>query len=124
MKILIVGLLLIQQTILLAQTPDPDTPFVPYWEVDIEPEEIECGQVVEVTEPSDIRTICFKDTEKVLSENGVTVKFMVLPAGCVAVIQYRFKIELDVYQDKACPILFYNKGGRYQIEGEIPKLGI
>ena len=110
-----------------AQTPDPDTPFVPYfsWEVDIEPEEKVCDQVVEVTEPSDIKTLCWKDTQKVLSDDGTTVKFMLLPAGCVAIVMYRFKIELDVYQDKQCDILFHNKGGGYEIvPNEQPKTGV
>ena len=116
------------------EPPYPDTPFTPYkevqawefWEyVDAQPEEKVCDQVVEVSEPSDIKTICFTDTHKVLADDGVTVQFMLLPAGCVAIIQYRLKIELDVYQDKHCDILFHNKGAGYQIEKEEqPKIGV
>ena len=92
-------------------------------EVDVGPEEKKCDQVVSIVEPSDIRTICWKDTDKIFAEDGVTVKFMLLPAGCVAVVQYKLKIELDVYQDKNCEILFYNKGGGYRIENEETEIG-
>ena len=106
-----------------AQTPDEDTPYVPYWEyvpqeVDVGPEEKQCDQIVEIVEPSDIRTICWEDTHKVFAEDGVTVRFMLLPAGCVAVVQYRLKLKLDVYQDNHCEILFHNKGAGYRIEDE------
>ena len=106
-----------------AQTPDEDTPYVPYWEyvpqeVDVVPEEKKCDQVVKVKEPSDIRTICWKDTDKVYAEDGVTVKFMLLPAGCTAIVLYRFKVDMDAYQDKNCDILFYNEGGGYMIKDE------
>ena len=99
-----------------------EEPFIPYWEVDAQVEEKKCDQVVEVTEPSDIRTICWLDTNKVFAEDGITVEFMLLPAGCVAIVQYRLKQQLDVYQDRNCAILFQNKGVDYQIEKN-PKIG-
>ena len=99
-----------------SQMPEPDTPFVPYLDVDATPEKKKCDQVVEIVEPSDIRTICWEDTNKLFAEDGETVEFMLLPKGCVAVVQYRLKLQLDVYQDRTCDILFHNKGVGFNIK--------
>ena len=101
----------------VGQAPDPDTPFTPYWEVDVQAEEKVCNEVVEITEPSDIRFTCWKEAEHILGADGVTVKFIVLPAGCVVLVLYKFKYQVDVHQDRECDMLIHNKSpGPWMLE--------
>ena len=113
------------------QTPDPDTPFTPYWEVDIESELIEspeidfpesdkCQDVVEVWEHSNVKVFCWEAPNKIKTPDGI-VKYLFLQAGCVALVLSLERYNIDVYQNKECDIVLWNRGGNIEPK---PKLGV
>ena len=116
-----------------AQTPDPDTPFLPYWEYhktdvepDIESELIEqtegekCQEVIEVWEHSNVKVFCWVAPNKIKNPDGI-VKYLFLPAGCVGLVLSLNRYNIDVYQNRECDIVLWNRGGNIEKK---PKTGV
>ena len=80
----------------------------------------QCQRKVAITEPVDIKSVCWEETTKILNPQGL-MRYMLIRPGCVALAMSQFRHNIEVYQDKDCWILLYDgtgKNQRWKIEKE------
>ena len=85
----------------------PDEPFLPYIEVENQEEE-RCDKLVEIDKPVHITTVCWVKTERVDDDDGQTL-YIYLPPGCAAIATHQTKFQVDVFQDKECWLMIWDK---------------
>ena len=100
----------------MGQGPDwpwDDEPAGPYLPINLdiekpEPPEGQCQIDIPITESITIESHCWEKPTVIKDNNGHALYFLISP-GCVALVKHRTKLQIDVYQDKNCWVLLWDK---------------